>query len=158
MKPIDNTLARATRDIVAALLPQGFAVESNAPETLEDCSTYMAIHGRPCVSNWFGPESIFGQPCDHYAFSAWHDYRHITTQGSFDRCGERVVNTAMLNDLCAWWHRTECTLRDYNRAAACIKAHNLGRLDYWHSFGDAPPNARLFTTGYLSALGILVEG
>ena len=158
MKPLDATLARATRDIVRTLLPQGYTVATNAPETLRDCREYFAAHGRPCVSDRFDPSaSIFGRDLDHYAFAAWHDYRHITGDFAFDRAGERLVNDAMIADMSAWWQqrRAYVAMSDFNRACACIRANNVGRLDYWHVNDEPPPNARLFTTGYLAALNIL---
>ena len=158
MQPLDATLARATRDIVRSLLPQGYSVAPNAPETLRDCREYFAAYGRPCVSDWFDPNaSIFSRDIDHYAFQAWHDYRHIAGDFAFDREGERMVNDAMVADLSAWWQprRAHVAMADFNRACACVRAHNVGRLDYWATNGEPPPNARLFTAGYLAALGIL---
>lgn len=157
MIALDATLARAVGEITRELLPQGYDVSADAPGTLEACTEYFRKHGTVCVSDYFGPDCIMGRNVDQYAFQAWHDFCHVKLQASFDRPGERRVDKCMAAGLRAWRKRQvePCTMAQFNRALAVIRANNVGRLDYWAIHNEPPANARLFTEGYLAALGIV---
>jgi len=109
------------------------------------------------VSDYFGDDTLFGCQPHSQAFNAWHDFRHITELGAFDQQGERRVNAAMEADLFTWWKnsRIPITSAAYQRALTVLHVHNIGRLDYWHAYGEAPPNPRHFALGFLTAKGLI---
>jgi len=154
---VDEALALATMDITAKLMPQGWDVVNDVPDSLEGIVRYFVEHGKVAVSNYFGSDTLFGCPKHSQAFNAWHDYRHITQLGAFDRPGERLVDDAMHADLLKWWEesKTPITSAAYQRASMILTVHNVGRLDFWHAYGEAPENPRQFALGFLTARGLI---
>src|SRR5687768_8886424 len=103
MNDLDPTLTLATMDIAPMLMPNGWDVRRESPNTYEDCVRTWTECGKICVSDYFGPELIFGAPDCSYAFNAWHDWCHVTLSARFDREGERKVNECMQSHLFKWW-------------------------------------------------------
>lgn len=156
MKALDSLFSHATIEIAQSLMPQGWIACNDAPNTLESLTlAYQHTGGRLVVSDWHGPESIFINPWEQIAFQAWHDYNHVMLQGSFDPAGERRVHAAQVSQLAAWADRQPVTSREFGRMVSILRAHNIGRLDYWTFNGDAPENFRAFASGVLFADGVL---
>lgn len=157
---VDETLARACVDIIGRLLPQGYDVSADAPDDFDAAVAYFEKHGTVCVTDHFGPDVIMRTPDQQYAFAAWHDLCHVRLKAGFDREGERLVQTCQKATLFKWFLNIDgkgrnCSQHEFNRAAAVLHANNIGRLDYWHRYGEAPPNARIFSEGALAALELL---
>ncbi len=160
MTDLDDILARASRDIARQRMPNGWKASPDAPSTLEECTRFFRQHNTVHVTDYFDPRtSIFSCPVSQEAFQAWHDYAHVTLQAGFDKAGERRVNDQQSADFNEWFRRNAIrnrfTMSDYNRSLEILRAHNLGRLDYWDVMGDAPDNFRQFASGYLTARNVI---
>jgi hypothetical protein len=153
---VDNTLAKATKEIVSAIMPAGFdtAHDDAAPGSLEACTDYFKSHGRMCVGEGFNARtSIFADAWTTHAFAAWHDFCHVQGQCAFDPAGERRVDEIMQQHLARWWTTSArpVTQDAFLRASAVLKMFNLGRLEYWLEYGEQPADPRQFLYGYLTA-------
>ena len=157
LKHVDQALALATAEIAPFLMPAGWIVTNDVPDCLEGIIQFFQQNGKIAVSDYWGDDTLFDSPELSQAFNAWHDYRHITALGSFDQAGERRVNDAMHEDLFHWWNnsRVPITSAAYQRAKMVLNVHNVGRLDFWHAYGEAPPNPRDFALGFLTARGMI---
>lgn len=150
---VDGTLALATREIVPLIMPQGFTTCDPSPNSLEECTQFFVQNGKIGVHPGFDETSIFGDAGTTHAFNAWHDWCHVKGQCTFDIPGERRVDEIMQQHLARWWVESHqpVTKDAYERAAAVLRMFNLGRLEYWLAYGEAPANPREFLFGYLTA-------
>lgn len=86
---------RAFNQLVLAiardLMPEGWDVIPNAPDTLEEARDYYLKHGRVAVDVESKHGCTVGDPEAHYAFRAWHDLIHILNpeEAAFTLEGER---------------------------------------------------------------------
>lgn len=151
---VDETLAVATRDIVPAIMPEGFTLCDPSPDSLEACTRFYTDNGKIGVDPGFEAQtSIFADPDTAHAFAAWHDWCHVRGRCTFDIPGERRVDEIMQQHLARWWVNSKrpVTQAAFDRASLVLKMHNLGRLEYWLAYGHAPENPREFLFGYLTA-------
>ena len=151
---VDETLAIATMDVTREIMPQGYRVCDPSPSTLEECVAHFRQHGTIGVDPWFQKSaSIFSTAAHTHAFSAWHDWCHVKGLCTFDIPGERRVDEIMQQHLAKWWvnSRKPVTQAAFDRASTVLKMFNLGRLEYWLAYGEAPANPRQFLLGYLTA-------
>lgn len=150
---VDDTLAIATRDIVPVIMPQGFVTCDPSPNSLDECTQFFLANGKIGVHPGFDETSIFGDADTAHAFSAWHDWCHVKGQCTFDIPGERRVDEIMQQHLAKWWTSSRQPVEQpaYERASVVLRMFNLGRLEYWLAYGEAPANPREFLFGYLTA-------
>lgn len=158
---VDSLLARATMDIVATLMPQGYdeVPVADEPNTLDAVIDYYNRHGKLATArkaDFINPRKrLWGDAATWQSFFVWHDYRHVTTHGTFDPRGERDVHAAQVKDLYEWVDRlmVRPSSQALRRAEHVLEAHNLGRLDDWLVHHNPADNLRDFTNGYLAARG-----
>lgn len=137
--------------IARDLMPEGWDVIPNAPDTLAEARAYYEKNGRVAVDVESRHGCTVGDPEAHYAFRAWHDLIHICNPdfATFDLPGERWA---------ADRHREEIFKRlGYTPEAAWfgalveieIVAQNahLLRLGYW------PNDPRAFAERWLADRG-----
>lgn len=150
---VDDTLALATREIVPSIMPEGFITCDPSPDSLESCTIFFQSNGKIGVHPGFDETSIFADPDTAHAFAAWHDWCHVRGQCTFDIPGERRVDEIMQQHLARWWvnSHTPVAQEAFDRAATVLRMFNLGRLEYWLAYGEAPANPREFLFGYLTA-------
>lgn len=153
LKHVDLTLAMATKDIVASIMPQGYDMVVPSPGSLEECTAYFKANGRIGVGPAFGNTSIFADADTTHSFNAWHDFCHVAGQCTFDIAGERRVDEIMQQHLARWWvnSRKPVSQDAFERASLVLKMFNLGRLEYWLAYGEPPANPRQFLYGFLTA-------
>lgn len=154
-KHVDDTLARASRDIVQRY-HVGMIAMPEFPDTFAGIVNFYRKHGAIAVGNKWTPDRWMGDLESAQAFEAWHDWSHIKTGGQFTREGEERVNELQQAQLMEWWqdNRESVTLPAIRRASATLDMHNIGRLVHWAQWGGPPEHAKSFADGYLAALGM----
>lgn len=80
--PLDHGLNVAVLHIARKLLPAGFDVSGDAPDTYEAIVRQFESGKRYVVYAGGSENTIFGDPEVNYHFRAWHDWCHW--KGSFD--------------------------------------------------------------------------
>lgn len=155
MQHVDETLARAAIEIAPHATPGWIVLPHGAPETLADCTAFYNANGKMGVSPGVGNKRLFATANCNEAFDAWHDHCHVKLQASFDLDGEIRVDNCQQDTLQAWWKgsRIPVTMAAYNRASALLRAHNVGRLEYWKAYGTSPNDPRSFAYGFLAGKG-----
>lgn len=161
MRPVDVLFERATLEIAAKLLPQGWRGHDKAPANLKDLKALWANCARfgnaVIVSDLHCDRTVFSGPAANMAFRAWHDYRHITENAEFNDVGEHLVHDAMCHDLALWRGEHGVLLPAMRRPYALLECENIGQLDHWRVFGNPPVDQRTFALGYLAAKGFIQE-
>ena len=86
--PAFNQLVLA---IARDLMPEGWDVIEDAPDTLEELLEYYEKHGRVAVNVESRHGCTVGDPETHYAFRAWHDLIHVLNpiEAAFNLEGEK---------------------------------------------------------------------
>lgn len=137
--------------IARDLMPEGWDVIPNAPDTLEAARTYYETNGRVAVDVESKHGCTVGDPETHYAFRAWHDLIHILNphEAEFTLAGERwaahrhrdeIINRIGYTPEAAWFGAlVEIEIVSQN-------AHML-RLGYW------PEDPRGFANRWLADRG-----
>ncbi|SKB49958.1 hypothetical protein [Sphingopyxis flava] len=137
--------------IARDLMPEGWDVIPDAPDSLEELREYYVKHGRVAVNVESRHGCTVGDPEVHYAFRAWHDLIHVCNpnEAAFTLDGEKYAANA---------HREEIYRRlGYTPEATFFgalieieivaqNAHVL-RLGYW------PEDPRAFALRWLHDRG-----
>lgn len=91
--PICPDFNKLVLAIARDLMPEGWDVIPDAPDTLADLRAYYEEHGRIAVNVESRHGCTIGDPEVHYAFRAWHDLIHVLNadQAVFDLPGEKVA-------------------------------------------------------------------
>lgn len=144
--PLDPNLNRAILDLVADLLPRGFDVAPDAPETFEGLKDHFARTGRIVVSSLHSDRTIYGSAAVNYAFRAWHDWVHVACDFPLTLEGERDVAFVQIDQL---------TLYADNQAQAehwarIIFAEVDGQAQYFAQTGAFPLDQVAFVSAYLA--------
>lgn len=149
--PVCHSFNQLVLAIARDLMPEGWDVIPNAPQTLEECRAYYDEHGRVAVDIESRSGCTVGDPEVHYAFRAWHDLIHILNpeEAAFTLAGEQWAANR---------HRDEIIKRvGYTPEAAWFgalveieivsqNAHNL-RMGFY------PPDPRAFALRWLADRG-----
>ena len=145
MQPLDPELNEVVLEMARRLLPKGFEVSDDAPQTFEELK-YRLDAGAPMVV-WSGgsTSSIYADPYVNYAFRAWHDWCHWTGGHGFTLAGEHAVYRMMCSHLIQYYGPTLKT-RSWCRI---LRAEILGQLQYFLRCGKYPDDQRAFIERYL---------
>lgn len=145
--PICAGFNRLILDITQDLMPEGWDVIENAPDTLDDAIAYYEKNGRVAVDIESKHGCTVGDPEAHYAFRAWHDLIHILypEEATFDLKGERFA---------ADKHREEIFKRcGYTPEAAwygaLIEIEIVAQNAFMLRTGDFPADPRSFAERWL---------
>ena len=85
---LDHRLNVAVLVITRRLLPGGFEISENAPETYYELVRHFESGQRYVVYSGGSEHTIFGDPEVNYHFRAWHDWCHWQGKHDFSFQGE----------------------------------------------------------------------
>lgn len=134
---------RVVHAMVAELMPDGFDVSADAPDTFEGLQAHYAATGRVLVWNGASGQTIFSTPEANYAFRAWHDFTHLKFHTNFTLTGEAQTCDAQIADMLETVGRWTWIL------APILQAEIVGQALYEAKHGKFPVNQRAFTVAYL---------
>lgn len=152
--PLSPGFDQLVLHVAQDLMPQGWDVIENAPDTLAEAIEHYQRTGRVAVSVHSQYGCTVGDKQCHYAFRAWHDLIHVCNpeQATFDLPGEKF---------CAQVHRQEI----YNRFGytqetaffgALIEIEIVAQNAFFLSTGNYPANPRAFALRWLSDRGFVI--
>lgn len=142
---LDRSFNVAVLVIANRLLPAGFDVRDDAPDTLPGVVEYVATVGRLPVWSGASDRTIFGDREVNYAFRAWHDWHHVNGNLAFDLDGETEVAKRQIRDL-------ETLYRGHHRLpywASLIWAEVVGQATYHREWATFPADQVDFVTTFL---------
>lgn len=141
----------AVLTIAKRLMPCGFDVGPDAPDTLEGIKANYALTGRIKVWDGASEQTIYGDREVNYAFRAWHDWCHLRGNHEFDDEGELAVAVMQCS------HVQEVYGLGPTASAICrvIMAEVVGLARYRRDHGEFPVDQRTFVLGHLSAQGVV---
>ena len=93
-----NNFLREILNITGLVLPDGYDVSKDAPNTWEAARDYLASTGRICVLPGRDPTGVLPE-ASYGAFRAWHDWVHVTCGCKFSENGENeaaIIQEVML--------------------------------------------------------------
>ena len=156
-EPLDAGFNVLVAAMANRLLPDGFDVSDDAPDTYEDLKAHYGCTGRILVSSLHCDRTIFGSEGGLYyntSFRAWHDLCHLrSNKYRFTVLGEYQVAQEQVSDV----HRVYGT-GDYNykpftclvrRATTLINCEINGQVAYVQRHGTFPVDQMAFAVAYL---------
>lgn len=96
---IDRGFNEAVMTMARRVMPCGFDVADDAPNTYEDLRRHVDQTGRICVWNGASENTIFDDAYVNYAMRAWHDWTHYRYEHDFSLAGEISTALQMMRDL-----------------------------------------------------------
>lgn len=144
--PLDPELNQAIVALVEDLLPQGFDVSPDAPETFEELVANYAKTGRLVVSSLHSDRTIYGSPSVNYAFRAWHDWVHVACNCPLTLEGERDAALIQIDQIALYADNQA----QAERWARIIFAEVDGQAQYFAQTGDFPTDQVAFVSAYLA--------
>lgn len=162
-KPLSAAFNVAVQQMASRLLPAGFDVGDNAPDTYADLRKHYQRTGRVLVDKGYSHKTSFADPEVNYAFRAWHDATHLRDKRRFTFDDEYKAAVAQHDDLCKVYG-TETVFRADQRIADLSKpgrpflvafvdllmAETYGQQCYARNHGgDFPDDQYAFTLAWL---------
>lgn len=143
-QPLSRGFNVAVATIAARILPCGFDVSDNAPDSHKALMAHYRLTGRVQVWSGASERTVFACKETNYAFRAWHDSKHILFDLPFTMDGEAKVMRLQQEDIRA--------IYDGNRAdlyCAILEAEVIGQGEYNETHGGYPVNQAAFVAAYL---------
>lgn len=142
---LDRRFNIATLHACNRVLPCGFDVSDNAPDTFEGLCAHYEKTGRILVWSGASDKTIFGDCEINYAFRAWHDASHI--RGGFDFSLSGEIQTAGLQalDLMSIYGKGKA----YDAFERLLFAEIIGQALYERANGGFPIDQIGFARCYL---------
>jgi hypothetical protein len=144
-QPFDLKLNDAILTIAGRLLPGGFDISEEAPNTYEQLKASLDAGKRLVVWKGGSQATIYGSAEVNYAFRAWHDYCHwkgghdLTFEGEVAAC---AMQCQQLLDSCGDNER----VRSW---CALLEAEIIGQAEYYRRHKRFPDDQRAFVAAYL---------
>lgn len=160
MEPLYQPLNDAVHAIVSKLLPQGYNVSNEAPDTLQGITDYYRSTGRLCVSSLASTDTIYGDPATNHAARAWHDYHHIKGKFAFNLLGEVATFKAQAEDLAEYFNPYDTVTEEPHRIArAYLRADIVGQTEFYHVHKRFVVRQRAFCLAYVrNPVAALADG
>lgn len=146
--PAFNSLVWA---IATDLMPEGWDVIADAPQTLEDARAYYETNGRVAVDIESRTGCTIGDQRVHYAFRAWHDLIHILSPdlATFDLPGERWAANRHRDEIIARMGYTPESVW----FGALVEIEIVSQNAHMLRLGYYPPDPRGFAERWLRGRG-----
>ena len=138
--PLSKRLNIAVRQITGHVLPQGFDVSEDAPNTYDDLQAHFAKTGRVLVWSGASDHTIFGDPEVNHMFRAWHDTKHILFELPFTLEGEIEACRLQCEDIKALYGEGETG----KALIKLVEAEVIGQALYHDARGGFPKDQRGF--------------
>ena len=143
-RPLSVAFNVAVLHIASRVLPCGFDVSENAPQTFDSLVAHHEKTGRVLVWNGASDKTIFGDPEINFAFRAWHDSRHIVGNHDFTWKGETAGLEAQQADVRTIYDGPNATF-----FCRLIDAEICGQKTYQDKRGGFPLDQIGFARAYL---------
>jgi hypothetical protein len=143
-----KTFKQAILDTAAHMLPFGYDVSDDAPQSFEQLNALLTSGGRMCVWSGGSTNTIYEDAKVNYAFRAWHDLCHwwgafpFTVDGEIETCEmqcRQLVHFYGDNDVTRSW-------------CAVLRAEVIGQAEYFERHKRFPDNQTAFVTAYMADL------
>lgn len=143
---LDPDMDKACIEIAKRLMPDGYDVADDAPNTFEDLVDRVGKTGKMVVWSGASDKTIFGSPEANYAFRAWHDICHLRGMHRFTPEGELATLKEQIADV----RRFIGAGPKADRIATLLHEEIAGQLGYAKNHGgNFPVNQRAFAEAYL---------
>jgi hypothetical protein len=143
---LDIQFNAAILTICSRVLPGGFDVSDEAPETYEELIAHLDAGGRMLVYSGGSERTIYGDPEVNFAFRAWHDWCHWRGRYDFSHEGERAACAMQGDHLIARYGDSPQT----RRWQCILHAEIIGQREYFDRHGAFPEDQRAFVAAYLA--------
>lgn len=150
-KPLDRGLNVAIKQVTSNLMPCGYDVAKEAPNTLEETKNHFESTGRILVWSGASDKTIFGCAETNYAFRAWHDYRHITENAPFNFKGETITYIKQCEDI-----RTIYEGEQADFYCSVLFAEIIGEIRYRNKNGEFPAQQNAFIRAFLQVPDVAI--
>jgi len=144
---LDIHFNAAVLTICSRVLPGGFDVADDAPETYDELIAHLDAGARMLVYRGGSERTIYGDPEVNYAFRAWHDWCHWRGRHDFSPEGERAA-CAMQGDHLVTVYGESSQTRRWRRI---LHAEIIGQREYFDRHGVFPDDQRAYVESYLRA-------
>jgi len=143
---LDHGLNVAVLVIARQLLPGGFDVSEDAPETYNALVRQFESGQRYIVYAGGSENTVFGDPEVNYHFRAWHDWCHWKGKHDFSFQGEHATYLMQCEHLVELYGNDETT----ERWRRILFADVIGQKLYFHRYRCFPENQMEFVKQYLA--------
>ena len=143
--PFDPSLNIAILHIASRLLPNGFDVSDEAPDTYEKLKAHLFAGKRMVVWSGGSEATVYGHRSVNFAFRAWHDFCHWKGGHDFTLEGEIAACQMQCRHLVEFYGDSEriqvwCSL---------LRAEIVGQALFFHRHKRFPDDQRSFVAAYL---------
>lgn len=128
------------------ILPAGFDVTDNAPQTYEELVAHLIAGNRMTVYSVGAERMIYGDPEVNYAFRAQQDWCHWRVRHDFSLEGERATCEMQARHLVAQYGKSPLT----RRWGRILHAEVIGQREFFDAHGHFPVDQRAFVERYLT--------
>lgn len=142
--PLSVPFNVAVLHIASRVLPCGFDVSADAPQTFESLIAHYEKTGRVLVWNGASDRTIFADSEINFAFRAWHDSKHILGRHLFTREGEIAAMEMQKADIRALFDGQPA-----DSFCDLVESEIIGQLEYSESRGGFPIDQAAFARAYL---------
>lgn len=142
---LDHGLNAAILTICQRLLPGGFDIAENAPDTYEAIVALFESGKRYVVYAGGSENTIYGDPEVNYHFRAWHDWCHWTGRFDFSLEGELGAYRMQCGHLVSVYGEDE-TVRHWQHI---LFADIIGQKLYHREHGTFPDDQLAFVLSVL---------
>lgn len=148
-KPVDKALNAAIFRMAHILMPAGYDVSEQAPNSFEELAAHYKKTKRILVWSGASDNTIFGDEEVNWAFRAWHDWVHLTQNFPFTTAGEAAACHFQIAQLKKVYGDSQET----ERWAAIIIAEVKEQTEYFEHTGNFVDDQRAFNLHDLHSKG-----
>lgn len=149
MTPFNKSFNAAVLHITNRLLPKGYDVVTTTPDNFEHLKARFAFSGRIAVWDGASHRTIFGDREINWAFRAWHDYCHLTSDHDFSLAGEVDVALMQIDQIDQLYGHG----RDARAFKMLVAEEVIGQSYHQWRTGQFVADQRQFARSYLMNAG-----
>ena len=143
--PFDPRLNTAILHIASRLLPKGFDVSDEAPDTYEKLKAHLCAGKRMAVWSGGSEATVCGHRSVNFAFRAWHDFCHWDGGHDFTLEGEIAACEMQCQHLFEFYG--DCKrIRGW---CSLLRAEIVGQALFFQRHKRFPDDQRSFVAAYL---------
>ena len=144
-KGLSRKLNVAILTMANKLLPTGFDVSDNAPNSYESLIDHVDKTGRISVWSGASEKTIYGDHEVNYAFRAWHDFVHYTNKLEFSVLDEIKVCIIQCDQLVKRFGNS----MEVQKFVSYLQAEIIGQAQYEVHYGEFPIDQCAFVLDYV---------
>jgi hypothetical protein len=152
--PFDPLLNVAIVHIASRLLPDGFDVSDEAPDTYEKLKAHLCAGKRMIVWSGGSEATVYGHRSVNFSFRAWHDFCHWDGGHDFTLEGEIAACEMQCQHLFEFYGECE-RIQDW---CSLLRAEIVGQALFFHRHKRFPDDQRSFVAAYLVDPAIALIG